>query len=229
VEKATSFHALDGGRKPLKNAAIRGAHMDEKIPRVWLYIIVALLLAIAVVLIGRSLLTFKSDSSLTQRLEDKSGQLDEKDKQIQAMDSQIAQLKKDLEESSKRMDELQARLNETAKALTAEPRTKSTPREVDRPASSRPQPSEAPPPRPVEPAPSVASRRSAEPGTWEVLRDTPVLEGPSETARKVATINKGTRVTVVRSSGDWLEVRSKHGNPPGYIRRDDAMFVEKTN
>ncbi|HEV8341114.1 MAG TPA: SH3 domain-containing protein [Candidatus Binatia bacterium] len=203
--------------------------MDEKIPRVWLYIIVALLLAIAAVLIGRSLLTFKSDSSLTQGLADKSGELEEKDKQIQAMDGQIAQLRKDLEESSKRMDELRARLDETAKALSAEQRTKSTPREVDRPAASRPQPSEGVSPRPVEPAPSVASRRSAEPGTWEVLRDTAVLDRPSDTARKVATINKGTRVTVVRSTGDWLEVRSKHGNPPGYIRRDDAMFVEKIN
>jgi len=24
-------------------------------------------------------------------------------------------------------------------------------------------------------------------------------------------------------------VRSKHGNPPGYIRWDDAMFVSKSN
>jgi len=41
----------------------------------------------------------------------------------------------------------------------------------------------------------------------------------------VSAINKGTRVTVVGSVGEWLEVRSKHGNPPGFIRRDDAMFV----
>jgi hypothetical protein len=201
--------------------------MDEKIPRVWLYIIVVLLLAIAAVLIGRSLLTFKSGPGLTQGFEDRGGELEEKNKQIQAMDSQIAQLKKDLEESFKRMDELQARIDETAK--TAEQRTKSAARETDRPASSRPQPSEAVPARPVEPPPPAVSRRSAEPGTWEVLRDTAVLEGPSDTARRVATINKGTRVNVVRSSGDWLEVRSKHGNPPGYIRRDDAMFVEKIN
>jgi len=31
----------------------------------------------------------------------------------------------------------------------------------------------------------------------------------------------------VGSVGEWLEVRSKHGNPPGFIRRDDAMFVER--
>jgi hypothetical protein len=31
-------------------------------------------------------------------------------------------------------------------------------------------------------------------------------------------------INVVGSQGDWLQVRSKHGKPPGYIRRDDAMF-----
>ncbi len=55
----------------------------------------------------------------------------------------------------------------------------------------------------------------------------PVFAEPSETSRKVSTIKKGTRVTVVGSAGDWLEVRSKQGNPPGFIRRDDAMFMEK--
>jgi len=34
---------------------------------------------------------------------------------------------------------------------------------------------------------------------------------------------------VVRSAGDWLEVRSKHGKPPGFIRRDDAMFKGGSN
>jgi hypothetical protein len=29
--------------------------------------------------------------------------------------------------------------------------------------------------------------------------------------------------------GEWLEVRSKHGKPPGFIRADDAMFVGKAN
>ncbi|MBI2088091.1 MAG: hypothetical protein HYT78_05020 [Deltaproteobacteria bacterium] len=43
----------------------------------------------------------------------------------------------------------------------------------------------------------------------------------------MATIRQGTRVTVVGSRGEWLEVRSKHGNPPGFIPREDAMLVEK--
>jgi hypothetical protein len=45
----------------------------------------------------------------------------------------------------------------------------------------------------------------------------------------LSRISKGTRVAVVRSVGDWLEVRSKHGNPPGFIRTDDAMFVSRAD
>jgi hypothetical protein len=78
--------------------------------------------------------------------------------------------------------------------------------------------------RPAEPSPPPV-RRPAEPGSYEVIQTTSVYEEPSESSRKVSTIQRGTRVTVVGSAGEWLEVRSKHGNPPGFIRRDDAMFV----
>jgi hypothetical protein len=30
-------------------------------------------------------------------------------------------------------------------------------------------------------------------------------------------------VNVVAVRGDWLEVRSKHGNPPGFIKKDSAV------
>jgi hypothetical protein len=207
------------------------AHMDEKIPRMWLYIIVGLLLAIAAVLVGKGMLTSSKDSGgVSQSLDDKSRELDEKNKQVQAMDGEITQLKKDLEESSKRIGKLESRLDEALKAISAaEQRMKSGAREADRLASTRPPAGGGAPSRPIDPAPSVASRRPADPGTYETVRSTSVFEEPSESSRKISTINKGTRVTVVRSTGDWLEVRSKHGNPPGYIRRDDAMFVERTN
>jgi hypothetical protein len=42
-------------------------------------------------------------------------------------------------------------------------------------------------------------------------------------------VGRGTTLTVIRSVGDWLEVRSKHGKPPGFIRRDDAMYVNSAN
>jgi hypothetical protein len=79
------------------------------------------------------------------------------------------------------------------------------------------------------PAPSSASQRGANPGIYEVLRATSVFEGPSGSSRILANIPAGTRVSVVNSNGDWLEVHSKSGNPPGFIRRDDPSFVEKSN
>ncbi len=77
--------------------------------------------------------------------------------------------------------------------------------------------------------PSPAARGGAAAGIYETRRATPVYEEPSASAKTVANIPQGTQVTVVSSSGDWLEVHSKRGNPPGFIRRDDATFIEKSN
>ncbi|MGH7853545.1 MAG: SH3 domain-containing protein [Candidatus Binatia bacterium] len=78
-------------------------------------------------------------------------------------------------------------------------------------------------------APIPASRGGAAAGIYETRRATTVYEEPSASAKTVASIPPGTRVNVVSSSGDWLEVHSKRGNPPGFIRRDDAAFIEKSN
>ena len=67
------------------------------------------------------------------------------------------------------------------------------------------------------------------PGTYETLRATNVFDGPSPSGRIVAGIERGVRINVVASKGDWLEVRSRHGNPPGFIRKDDARLVESTD
>lgn len=203
--------------------------MEEKIPKNWLYILVALLLAIAAVLVGKSILSSKGDSG-GSTLAEKNRELQERDKQIQDLDDRVAQLQKNFEESSKKIEELQAKLDEATKSLsTAGQQLKATRQETKRLSSSRPPPRAGVAPRPVEPAPTVAARRPADPGSYEVIRATPVFEEPSDSSRKLSTISKGTRVNVVRSTGDWLEVRSKHGNPPGFIRRDDAMFIERTN
>jgi hypothetical protein len=45
----------------------------------------------------------------------------------------------------------------------------------------------------------------------------------------VAQISSGTQITVVGSGSGWLEIRSRHGKPPGYVRADDAMFVSRAN
>ena len=79
------------------------------------------------------------------------------------------------------------------------------------------------------PGPSTASGRPVNPGTYETIRPTTLFEKPSGSSRAVSNIGDGTKVNVVGSSGDWLEVRSRLGNPPGFIRRDDAKPVERTD
>jgi hypothetical protein len=86
----------------------------------------------------------------------------------------------------------------------------------------------APPPSATRPSPpAIASRRTADAGVYETLRDTSVFEKPSASSRIVANIPGGVRVNVVGATGNWLEVRSKTGKPPGFIRRSDATFVER--
>ncbi len=201
--------------------------MGDKIPRTYVYILIVLIV-IGAFLAGRSMLAPKADPVVASpSLEERARELEEKDRQIKGLDSQIAQLRKELEESSKKMEDLEARLKETTKTLSStQQKLKIATRQGERSVTPE-QPRDRVASRPVEPAPP--SRRSAEAGSYEVIRATSVFEEPSESSRKVATINKGTKVNVVRSVGEWLEVRSKHGNPPGYIRRDDAMFTERRN
>jgi hypothetical protein len=100
-----------------------------------------------------------------------------------------------------------------------------TPSQIQRAGQDAPAPGRAARSQP----PVPASRGGAAAGIYETRRTTSVHEEPSASAKTVASIPQGTRVTVVSSSGDWLEVHSKRGNPPGFIRRDDAAFVEKSN
>jgi hypothetical protein len=79
------------------------------------------------------------------------------------------------------------------------------------------------------PGPSIASGRPAHPGTYETIRPTTLFEKPSGSSKAVSNIGDGTKVNVVGFSGNWLEVRSRLGNPPGFIRRDDAKPVESTD
>lgn len=78
-------------------------------------------------------------------------------------------------------------------------------------------------------ASTATSRRASAAGAYETRDSTPLFESPSSSSRVVANIPSGTRVEVVSSKGDWLEVHSRRGNPPGFIRRQDAKFLEKTD
>ena len=62
-------------------------------------------------------------------------------------------------------------------------------------------------------------------GVFQTTRPTRVYSEPSEESDRVADIGKGTRVHVVNAQNGWLEIHSKHGRPPGFIRRDTAERV----
>jgi len=62
-------------------------------------------------------------------------------------------------------------------------------------------------------------------GTFETVRPTRVYGGPSENAPLIANIGPGMKLNVVNSSDGWLEVRSKHGRPPGFIRQEAAVRI----
>jgi len=90
-----------------------------------------------------------------------------------------------------------------------------------------------PPPPVASPQPIVdpvpTGRRQPEPpqpvitGPYEVLSATFVYREPRENSQTLARIETGTRINVVNVQGEWLEVRSKQGRPPGFIKKDTAV------
>ena len=189
-----------------------------------------LVFAIGVFLIGGQ--QQRSQSQLL--LEEKLGQLKDKDQRIQSLEAELAQARKELAQNSTQLGQLKIKLEESQKnlALTQQKLTRAA-RETERLAQNKAASATKTPPRPAEPSPppsrSGAARTAAELGVYQTLRATSVYEEPSASSRVVSQITKGTRVNVVRSLGDWLEVRSKLNNPPGFVRRDDVTFVTKTN
>ena len=131
--------------------------------------------------------------------------LREQEEKIRDMEDRVARLQKELEDSSKKIASLQGGSDEPTRGRrSAERRVINSRRENTRPADQSP---------------------SLEPRLYETVRSTAVFEEPSASSRKVATIPNGSRVRVVGSTGDWLEVRSKQGKPPGFIRSDDAVLT----
>ena len=72
-----------------------------------------------------------------------------------------------------------------------------------------------------------ASLSKSTPSPYKVLRPTAVYSQPREDSRKIATIKPGTKVQVVDDQGDWLKIRSKHGRPPGFIKKDSVKLRKK--
>src|SRR5215475_2109448 len=126
------------------------------------------------------------------------------EEKIRDMEDRVARLQKELEESSKQIASLQGRSDDTPRTRQSRQRREYNSRREET--------------RSAEPT------TSQEPSFYETARSTSVFEEPSDSSRKLATIPRGSKVRVVGSTGDWLEVRSKQGRPPGFIRRDDAVL-----
>jgi hypothetical protein len=77
------------------------------------------------------------------------------------------------------------------------------------------------------PKASALKRRVGVPAagtSYEVVRSTRVFSEPNESSRPLARIEAGMEINVVGARDDWLEVRSRHGRPPGFIRKDTAII-----
>ena len=83
----------------------------------------------------------------------------------------------------------------------------------------------------VRPKTSEAKKRRPEPtrvvrrGAYEVRYPIFVYSEPSEDSRKITRLEEGTKVNVVGGEGDWFEIRSKHGRPPGFIKKDSVAPI----
>jgi hypothetical protein len=58
---------------------------------------------------------------------------------------------------------------------------------------------------------------------YKVVRYTRVHSQPNPSSRPVAEIKPGMEIKVVAVRGEWLEVRSLYGRPPGFIRKETVV------
>ena len=63
-------------------------------------------------------------------------------------------------------------------------------------------------------------------GTFKIICSTQVYSEPSDTSRLIANIKPGMKINVVDSRDGWLEIRSKHGRPPGFVRQTAAVRID---
>ena len=161
-------------------------------------------------------------------------QLQGKDQMIQSQEGQLAQTRQQLNDTSNQLAEMKTKLDASQKELSlAKQRVSAAAQRADRPTASRAPVARRTASRATDtagslPAPAPA-RQTAAPGVYETTRATSVYENPSSAARIISQIGGGTRINVVSSAAGWLEVRSKRGNPPGYVRADDARVIGGTS
>ena len=62
-------------------------------------------------------------------------------------------------------------------------------------------------------------------GTYEITQSSRVYAAPNELSQQMGDIEPGVRVNVVNAKNGWLEIHSKHGRPPGFIRKESARVL----
>ena len=184
--------------------------------------------ALGVYLVGGN----RERSDLRPVLEEQQRTLQDKDATIKDLEAQLTRLRQEQQGSKNEIEQLNAQLRENSNDLVAVRKNLTEANhQIDQLAASRnagPQRSAAratEQPASVATTASVRGRGGLEPGTYETTRSVSVYEEPASSSRVVTQIGKGTQLTVVRFIGDWVEIRSKHGNPPGFIRAADVAGV----
>jgi hypothetical protein len=210
----------------------RPASLDKKtsMPRIMLMAGIALCV-FAAALFATGVIG-KGESAATRRLlDEKVKELQAKDERLKTVEAELAKARQEADASAQEGEALKARLETSQKAQgVAEARLSAANREMERRGARRgqPEPKREQPMAQSTSAPSPA-KPPVEPRVYETTRVTEVHEQPAESSRVISRIGKGTRINVVRSAGNWLEVVSRRGNPPGFIFRDDAMPVTVSN
>jgi hypothetical protein len=153
---------------------------------------------------------------------------------IQSQEGQLTQSRQQLNDAANQLAEMKTKFETSQKELLlAKQIASAAAHPIERPAASRAPLARRTTARATDtanplPQPATARQTNAS-GVYETTRATTVYENPSPAARAISQIGGGTRINVVSSASGWLEVRSKRGNPPGYVRADDARQIGGTS
>lgn len=200
------------------------------IPAKFIWITAMLVVALNAFFAGR----YSQRSELALSSQANLKQLQGKDQIIQSQEGQLAQTRQQLNDTTNQLAEMKTKFEAGQKELSlTKQRVSAAAQQIDRSTASRSPVARRTASRATDTAGSfpqrATARQTAAPGVYETTRATSLYENPSSAARIISQIGGGTRINVVSSAGGWLEVRSKRGNPPGYVRADDARVIGGAN
>ena len=183
-----------------------------------------LVFAVGVYLVGRD--TKRQD--MNQVIVHHDNVIQEKNRKIQGLEAQIIHMRK---QAAEEFETIKARFDQSQRDLAlVQRKLASAHQEIERLSLSRAA-AVRPAPRSVNGSstrpPGARPIAALQPRTYEALRPTSIYDEPLPSARIVAKLAKGTQVTVVSSENGWLEIRSKHGRPPGFIRKEAAERMDE--